>query len=1061
MSFTVYRSSAGSGKTYTLVKEYLGIVLKDPDHFRNVLAITFTNKAANEMRDRIVKSLKEIADADNYPETVAVKFMLPELLESSGMEINKLSMNAEVVLGKILHNYQDFSVGTIDSFIHRIIRTFAFDLHLPLNFEVETDDRTLVAMAVDLLLSRVGIEEMTTKILKKFTESRISDEKNWDIESDLRSFSRQLMKDDIAEFLPGLHGMDSKNILSISSKLQKQIKSFEDQLSNKAIALLEFWENKGVGEGDLFFGKAGIHGYISRLASKNFSSVKAGARIQKTLGEDKWYADSLAPERKALVDNVKEEMLDMAGDIISFIDSEYPGYIFYRLLKRNIFPLAILNEIEDVLDQIRAEEGIIHISEFDKRISDVVSKEPVPFIYERLGERYRHFLLDEFQDTSILEWQNILPLIENALAEAHFNMIVGDAKQAIYRFKGGEVEQLVELPKIYRKPSTADMDMRERQLEHFYDPRVLKSNFRSKREIIKFNNELYQFIAGQLPENLSRIYADCAQESDPKKTGGEVRISFVDTEGTKEDKEPTYFDQIHDLVMEMTSEKGYSLKDIAILCRSNGDASNIARNLLNHGIKVISTESLLLRSSAEVNFLIFCMDFISNNEDKVAMAGILTYITNRNDDAELHKILSRYLKSDGKLKDPAASAGFIQHLIDSGINFNPDELNQMGLYEKVESLIRIFSLDSCPDPYILFFLDIVYEYSTNKRLLSEDFMNYWRDNSSKYSIVVPEGLDAVNVMTIHKAKGLEFPVVIYPFANSKVDISKDKKWVHINDPELPGLKVALIPLINDLLETEYAALHKEETEKALLDILNILYVASTRPTQRLAIICDKEVAKSGEIKNIPSMLRTFLEYKDMWSEDKNLYVLGDQDQLADVVSIPEEILGLNEFISGDWRENILLSGNAAEYWDLEDDARNLEWGNLVHNILSGVETRNDLDTVIGNEIIKGSIQETEANDLKTLLLNIMGQEELRSFFDGSFKIKNEVGIMTRNGKEYRPDRLMINDSKAIVLDYKTGKEDPSHNRQIELYGELLSDMGYVDVDKYLLYIDEPYKLIKI
>ncbi|MEN8225318.1 MAG: UvrD-helicase domain-containing protein [Bacteroidota bacterium] len=1061
MSFTVYRSSAGSGKTFTLVKEYLGIVLKRPSEFRNILAITFTNKAANEMRERIINSLKEIAAHDEYADSVAVKFMLPELLDLTGLEKEKVCENAATVLHNIMHNYQDFSVGTIDSFIHRIIRTFAFDLQLPLNFEVEVDAKTMVSMAVDLLLSRVGHEEMPTKILKKYAESRIDDEKNWDIESELKAFSRHLLKDDIATFLPGLDSMDAKTLLTVSSQLISQVKAFENELSAKAGKLMECWDRSGVGAKDFSYGMNGVYGYIYRLTNNDFSKIKPGSRVTDAFENGNWYSKKLDPARKGIIDGLKNEMHELSRNIKDHIDQSYTRYVFYRLLKRNIFPLAILSEIESVLEQIREAEGIIHISEFDKRIAEVVNNEPVPYIYERLGERYRHFLVDEFQDTSILEWQNILPLIENSLAEAHFNMIVGDAKQAIYRFKGGEVEQLVELPEIYKKPATPEMDAREKQLHDFYDPRNLKANYRSRKEIIDFNNELYSFLADMLPEKLRKIYAGCKQEFDPDKAGGEVRISFIDEDGTNEMKEPFYFDQILSYVIEMKQEHAYSLRDMAILCRSNNDASKIARNLLMNGIDVISTESLLLRSSAEVNFLIFCLDYISNNEDKIALAGIISYLVDKQGEGRLHAILEKCLLALDKDEGVPGLKAFNQFLSESGINFKPDDLKQMGLYEKVESLLRIFSLDASPDPYIFFFLDAVFEYTRNRRLPAEEFTSYWREHNDKYSIVVPEGLDAVNVMTIHKAKGLEFPVVVYPFANSKVSISKDKKWVHIDDPELPGLNVALLPLTNDLLETDYAAIHEEESQMALLDMLNILYVATTRPTERLAIICDKALAKSGKVIDIPSMLRSFLEHKDLWIDKKTSFVLGDSTRIPAREEKDEEALMPQELISGDWRQNIVLSGNAAECWDLEDDARNIEWGNLVHNILSGVNTIDDVETVIGAEIIKGNLRKEEAVSLHSLLNNIIGQPALKPFFDGSYEIRNEAAIMTSSGKEYRPDRLMIDHRKAIVIDYKTGKEDPSHIRQIETYGNLLSDMGYTDIEKYLLYIDEHYRLMKV
>ncbi|HSG67728.1 MAG TPA: UvrD-helicase domain-containing protein, partial [Bacteroidales bacterium] len=801
MSFTVYRSSAGSGKTYTLVKEYLGIVLQDPFLFRNILAITFTNKAANEMRERILSSLRDIANPQENPDSSVVRNMLPDLVGITGLAPEEVSRQATVVLGNILHNYQDFSVGTIDSFIHRIIRTFAFDLHLPLNFEVEMDEQAMVGMAVDLLLGRVGIDKVPTDILKKFTESRIDDEKNWDVEKDLKSFAAKLLRDDIAQFLPVLEKMETSDIIAASEELLKYMKWFETEGQRQASSIIDIWQENDIAPEDLSYGKNGIYGYVRRLANGDFSKLTANNYVVATLGEDKWTSTKADGAKVAVINSIKTVLLQKAADLVNHVDNGKRRYIFYRLLKKNIFPLAVLHEIIAVMQQIREAEGIIHISEFDKRIAGVVGSEPVPFIYERLGDRYSHFLIDEFQDTSVLEWQNLLPLIENSLAEGKFNMVVGDAKQAIYRFKGGEVEQLVKLPEIYKKALTSEMIARERQLHDHYDDRKLQSNYRSRENVIGFNNAFYTFISTLLSGMLKDIYADCFQQSSGNSPGGEVRIHFIDQEGRKEDKEPVYFEQIRNYIGEMVQEHGYALRDIAILTRSNSSASKIARNLLLNGTNVISAESLLLSSSPEVNFLINCLDFITNSDNKLALANMLSFIVQR-DGRELHPSMAELLS--GKDKDTESLHRLQSYFIKAGIHFNREELSQMGLYERVEGLIRIFSLDNTLNPYLMFFLDAVYDYSMNKRFIDEDFTSYWRENSNKFSIVVPEGLDAVNVMTIHKAKGLEFPVVIYPFANSKVDIFRDKKWITIDDPRLPGLKAALIPLINDLSDTDYA-----------------------------------------------------------------------------------------------------------------------------------------------------------------------------------------------------------------------------------------------------------------
>lgn len=1062
MNFAVYRSSAGSGKTYTLVKEYLAIVLKKPSSFRGILAITFTNKAANEMRERIIRSLTELAAPLKYSHSATIKYMLPDLEHATGLDADRLTANASEALVLILHNYQDFSVSTIDSFIHRVVRTFAFDLRLPLNFEVEVDEKTMVSQAVDLLMSRVGIDDAPTKALTGFTTSRISDEKSWDIEKILQGFSRHLLRDDIVEYLPLLKEVDTAAILKVSTKLADSCRRFENEVVSQASALKSLWERNGIGAQDLYYGKTGIWGYIDRLSGGNLSKPEPSDRVKNILGEDTWYAEKKTDaSKKAIIDSLKPQMIDMADKLITYIEGGLPRYMLYGILKRNIHPLAVLKELLKVMDQIRETDGVIHISEFDKRIAMVVDNEPVPFIYERLGEKYNHFLVDEFQDTSVLEWQNILPLIENALSVNNFSMVVGDPKQAIYRFKGGEVEQLVKLPEIHRKGKRPEIDAREMALKRNYEARGLDKNFRSREEIIKFNNEFYAYAASLLPDHLKGIYLDCQQKIPESKPGGEVRISFIDTEGKKDERETIYLDHIFDRIKELQDNSGYDLSDIAILCRSNKEASKIARSLLVNGIEVISAESLLLASSPEVIFLVASLDHIADERNQQAVSTMITYLARRIGPQAAGKLLGECFRQENTDGRSFIMSHFREILEKQEISYDPVKLRQMGLYERTEELVRLFSMNNRPDPYVLFFLDVVHEFARNRRYTPGEFTTFWRENNDKYSIVVPEGLDAVRVMTIHKAKGLEFPVVIYPFANDKVDVSRDQRWVHIDDPELDGLKTALLPMLESLNHTAFADLLGEEKDMAKLDLLNILYVATTRSTERLFLICDKPSAAHTEIKNIPALLRSFLEHKMIWDDSLSEYSFGSTEKLPGPERSPDTALQLSLMISGDWRQNIILSAHAADYWDLDDDSRNIEWGNLVHRILSGVNTADDLEPLIAREAIQGNVSGAGAKALYKRLKEVLDGEEIRPFFEGNYEVRNEAAIMTREGEEYRPDRLMFDEGKAIVIDYKTGKMEEKHIRQIERYGLLLNDMGFHDVRKYLLYLGDDHSLVKV
>jgi ATP-dependent exoDNAse (exonuclease V) beta subunit len=1057
MSFVVYKSSAGSGKTYTLVKEYLCIVLASPASFRNILAITFTNKAANEMRERIITSLTEISDALNHRDAASVKYMLPEIITATGLDKEKLISNASMALGDILHHYSDFSVCTIDSFIHRVIRTFSFDLRLPLNFEVEIDETSMKTMAVDMLMSLTGIDDNITKVLSEYAANRIEDEKNWDMERDLVKFAGRLLKDDIVPFLPGLRKMNTEDILAAGKKIRESIRTFEAGLKRQASAVMDLWEENGL-ECDDFYQKAnGIWGYVNRFLMNDFSKPDLNSYALKGVNEGVWYPGGLDAGKKAVIDAIAPEMQEKIGRLRDYVDQHYSGYILYGLLMRALYPLAVLREIEDIFGQIRENEGIIHISDFDKRIATLVENEPLPFIYERLGERYSHFLIDEFQDTSVLEWQNLLPLIENSLASAKFNMVVGDPKQAIYRFKGGEVEQLVHLPAIYKKPSNPVMHEREGLLKRNFDPRNLECNYRSMEGIIRFNNDFYTVVSEKLSEEYGRVYHDCRQKIPAAKPGGEVRLIFFDKENKRKAGEGEYLGKCLEIVRQMSAEQQYQLSDIAILCRSNANASTIARFLLLNGVRVVSAESLLLITSPEVNFLLACLDHIADAGNRLAQTAMIAYLQPGKANNDFHHSLTAHLPVHSAGSETPAGEKLHESLYHLQIPLNRQSLKALGLYERTEALIRLFSLNAAPDPYILAFMDVVYNYEKNKRYDQESFTSFWRENGHKYSIVVPEGLDAVKVMTIHKAKGLEFPLVIYPFANDQVNIARDQQWTMIDIQNLPQIKTALLPMVEKLQQTGLAELYRSEKEKSELDLLNILYVATTRPTERLFLLCDKPSANPKSL-SLPSLFKYYLENKQLWNEEQNEYVFGEAGPASGKGKGGDNVLTPLEFVSSDWRNNIVVSGRGEAYREVKDEKEPVKWGNIIHKILSEITLAGELKPLLDSEVLQGTLDAGLANEIFVMLSEVLDDPQIRPFFDGSFKVKNEVSIMQQGGKEYRPDRLMTDGSKAIVIDYKTGKQDEAHRKQLKEYGELLLGAGFEEVEKYLLYIG-PGKLL--
>ncbi|MCD4746178.1 MAG: UvrD-helicase domain-containing protein, partial [Bacteroidales bacterium] len=615
MSLYVYKSSAGSGKTFTLVKEYLKIVLSEPDKFRNILAITFTNKAANEMKERIISYLEELSI--NNSDSNTIKYLLPDLIKETGLEHIIISQRAEKVLELILHNYSDFAISTIDSFVHKIIRTFARDLHIPLNFEVELDTDDLISKSTDLLISNVGNDEKLTKTLIRFIETKTDNEQSWHIENDIQQFAKSLLNEDGYIYIEKLRKLSLDDFSGINRKINEVIKKFENNLKDIAISANNLIKEKNIPHSAFYQGRSGINKYFEYIVNNRFDKLEPNSHVNKTIEEDKWYGGKADYTEKQAIDSIKTNLIECFHNIQDILAEHYEQYIVFKLLNRNIYPIAVLNEIEKVINEIKAQNNIVHISEFNKKIADIVLNEPVPFIYERLGEKYKYFLIDEFQDTSVLQWQNLLPLIDNSLAENNFNMIVGDGKQAIYRWRNGEVEQLAKLPEIFKKNDNPFINEREQNLIRNYKSKNLNSNYRSEAEIVNFNNKFFSEIVNIIPETYRTIYDNQKQEFDVENKGGMVQIEFIDKNITEIPYDELNFIKIKETIEDLVRDN-FFWKDIAILCRNNKNASKIARYLLMNEIDVISSESLLLSSSPEVNFIVAMIRFIFDPSDDIS-----------------------------------------------------------------------------------------------------------------------------------------------------------------------------------------------------------------------------------------------------------------------------------------------------------------------------------------------------------------------------------------------------------------------------------------------------------
>ena len=1034
MSFNVYRSSAGSGKTFTLVKEYLKIILADPGDFRHILAITFTNKAANEMKERVLKALKELSLAEQSAGSAGGGPLLPVLMQETGMSVSEIAQTSWRVLELILHNYADFAIGTIDSFSHKLIRTFAHDFGLPVNFNVELESKDLLATAVDLLLDRVGDDHELTNHLVKFLELRLDEDRGWRIDDILAGFAKILLDDEGQTNINKLKHISLEQFHAISGALHARIREFELRIREIAGPAWTEIRQRDIPVGAFYQGGSGIGKYFENLAAGKTDKLEPNSYVIKTVGEDKWHSGKVTSSERADIDAIKPGLLNIYEQLQSELAKHKADYYLRKLMAKTIYPLSVLNEIEKVLNDFKRQNNLVHIAEFNARIAGIVMNEPVPFIYERLGEKYHHILIDEFQDTSVLQWMNFVPLIENALSGGYFNLVVGDGKQAIYRWRGGDVEQFNALPAIPGSEQNPLILQRERSLSRYYNQVELKQNYRSKTEIVSFNNRFFRVIADNvLSTGKDRIFEGLEQLSDPGKTGGYIGLEFL---GNNEDGEDlNYNDLTLQRILKITgdaTQDGYRLRDMAILCRSNAHASAIARFLLEQGVSVVSSESLLIANSPKVRFIIAFLRFLFEPRNDIVIAEI-----------------RMYLDQNGARDEGRWLSG-------------RDDLTILPVYDLCEELIRRYGLNTKPDIYLQFFLDAVLKFSVKISTGAAEFLNWWEKKRGDLSVVVPEGIDAIRVMTIHKAKGLQFPLVILPFAHEKRKITREYLWVDLDKHVAPGIDLTLLRSEQGMEKTVYAHLYRDEQEKSMLDLLNVLYVAMTRPEEQLYILTRVPPKKKMDPDSWPSFFELFLKNDGIWIEDQSVYEFGEKIAHTSRAVIDEiSAIRLENVISSDWRNKIEIRLRAPQMWDIDLPVNKSQWGTRIHTLLSWVITGNDIPGALGKGILSGLIEQNDLTGVERLLWSVIRNPLLESFFGPDVKVKTEPEILIPEGSFYRPDRVVFDGNRVTILDYKSGKPRDSHADQIRTYAGYISGMGYSEVNCMLVYLEPEVQVVKV
>lgn len=1036
MSLTIYKSSAGSGKTYTLAKEYLKLALRSEDYYRKILAVTFTNRAAEEMKERVLEFLIAIAKGKHE--------LIPVFAEELDLSEEKVQERAKKSLNHLLHNYGYFSITTIDTFFHRVIRSFSREIGLQGSFGIELDIDKVSDFITSDLYHGVEDNKQLREWLVDFSMSQLSDGKGYEYKKEVSQLARQLFSEEFKNLPKGqFEDVEAKDkIKTLKDQLSKKKYAFEDALKKFGQQFFEKQEHSGI-ELDEFAGgkKRTIPNFFNRL-------IDADPTLNKTMlsaSEDSAAWSTKTSAKKDLIIQFAENSgIPILNQVIAFVEEDEKDYLTSKAILKHLFTLGLMTDLSQRLQEYKKEEELIMISDLPDFLSQIIDDTGSPFIYEKVGSRYSHFLIDEFQDTSKLQWKNFKPLLEESLSTGNENIIVGDAKQSIYGWRGGDPSLLM---------NGVQQDLPIAQVDD-----AIGVNYRSARNVVAFNNQLFSTLPSLMSELMSDVitepemkmihsaYDSVTQEVASKNasTEGLVQLEFLLAEKGERWNVRSLERTVE--IMESLLLEGHQLNDMAILVRSNWEATQIVNHVLEYRrnnetqIEVISAEGMILANSSVVQLLLSAFKHLLNPDDDSVVADLVYRYQQLSKNASFttHGDFMK-LNQDGL---PTAFQKFKQHLL------------HLPILELTEVLIRTFELNkvSAEFAYLQAFQDAVLEFSKNQRSDIRIFMDWWEDAGAKRSVQLTGALDAVEVITSHKAKGLQYPIVFVPFCNFDFDSKTHPSWYEAPEEASFGeLKSLPVDYKSELDKTVFSPRYKQELAKWHLESLNVLYVAFTRAESGLYAFCQPPPsAKKSMYGSASKLLWTFFERNPIegWSEGAMIFKNGSlpikhRESKNDLVS-------LSGYPTNKWSNKLSIRKTGKAYYDDEVEQQRNE-GILLHQILSEIIHWEQTDRVLDRYEKRMEITNADRKLYENIIKNLWNNEEVKGWFEGDHEVKTEVVVLPKDGETKRMDRVMIDGNNVKVIDFKSGTPKKQDEKQLKEYTSLLEGMGY-EASGYLLYL---------
>lgn len=1064
---TVYRASAGSGKTHKLTGEYLKLVFSSQGAFRHILAVTFTNKATEEMKSRIVDELYNLSSGKESD-------YLQLLADTYSLSPQAVRRKASDILKEILHDYSSFNISTIDKFFQQTMRAFTREIGLQGGFGIEMDQNLVLETVIDNLLSDLSKPENKDLLgwLIKFAEDKVERGTTWNLRQDIFSLAKELFKETYKAYSTDITNdiKDKSSLEEYKTELHKIISSTESRvkaLGEKGKKILsDFWldasDIKGGSRSPLFT--------FDRLAA---GEMKTPSDTFMKLADnlDNFFTKTTPNDKRALIEEAFNGGLNNCIKEIAEVFADLAIYNSAKEVVRYYYTLGILTDISAQIAQYRADKNVMLIADTTELLNKVIDDSNTPFIYEKIGTRVDHYMIDEFQDTSGMQWQNFRPLIEESLAQQQENLIVGDVKQSIYRFRNSDWKLLDE--KIGREFGSDELA-----------EETLKDNWRSCRNIVEFNNALFTIMPlllqslynedlmesvlsqEQKDNHFSKIvsaYNHSFQRVPPPfaKKDGHVKIEFIEDTEEKSWKDES-LDRLPG-ILEKLQDKGYSLKDIAILVRTNMEGSEVADKLITHGEEnagngykydIISDEALYISNAGSIKFIIALLRYLQNPFN--------------NQFKELALYSYQVLRDEFGKENP---------LFSEEIQKGLQQLSRQSIYETVEGLCRLFAeeIKANEQVFIQAFLDMVSEYTQKESADLNSFLKWWDESGKMKTIATPDGQNAVRILTVHKSKGLGFKAVIIPFATWEIDHKPTKPVILWCRPSTaPFNRMHLLPVRygKTLIDTIFAEDYFKEKLYAFIDNMNTLYVALTRAKEEMIILspAPAKLNKAGvpeKINTISDALwsslmtelpdastgEQLLQLPPSFDTEEKVFELGSWWQTSekknDKKSIKEIAMSTLPSVSPDERLQLRLHGKGFFF-----DNEQRKHGTLMHEILSRINTPDNIDISVDHYFRSGIINKDEVESLKKRLTQILAREEVKHWYEEGLTVLNEIDILGGKSLMKRPDRVIIKDGQVTIIDYKFGThQNKSYRKQLQEYIRLIRKMGYKEVTGHIWYVE--------